>query len=175
MGPLALNECGNPIDFSPLDFEAGGGNMVLRDEAKEGEYPWDPRYFQSDPDTSGGFDPESIIRHATDSASTAGTMATGHKATVNMMSQNLYEEDVSTRVEDAMLCGKAGGVVSSVPMFHATPGAFVTHTNYMSDRDSLRRSFERVNPTMASRTCGGSYYPYPETRQSMRNGTLSSS
>jgi alkaline phosphatase len=175
MGPLALNECGNPIDFSPLDFESDGGNMVLWDIAKGGEFPWDPRYYQSDPDTSDGFDPEYIIRHATDSASTAGTMATGHKAALNMMSQNLYEEDVSTLVEDAMYCGKAGGVVSSVPMFHATPGAFIIHTNFRSDRDSLRRSFERVNPTMASGACGGRYYPYPETLQSMRNGTLSSS
>jgi alkaline phosphatase len=175
MGDLALNECGHPIDFSPLDFEADGGNMVLWDDVKGGAYPWDHHYYQENPDTSDGFDPTYIMQHATDSASTAGTMATGHKAAVNMMSQTLFEEDVSTLVEDAMMCGMAGGVVSSVPMFHATPGAFVIHTNYRSDRDSLRRSFERVNPTLTSGVCGSSYYPFPETLQSMRNGTLSSS
>merc|ERR1712179_689011 len=81
------------------------------------------------------------MQHATDSASTAGTMATGHKSAVNMMSVDLYEEHVSTLVEDAMACGKAGGVVTSVPIFHATPGAFIIHTNYRVDGDELKRSF----------------------------------
>jgi alkaline phosphatase len=171
---LALDECGFPIDFSPLDFEADGGNMVLWDNKMGGEFPWDKRYYQERPDTSTGFDPEYIMRHATDSASTAGTMATGHKAAVNMMSQTLYEEDVSTLVEDAMYCGMAGGVVTSVPMLHATPGAFVTHTNSRSDRDSLRRSFMQVRPTMASGVCGGRYYPFEEDLESMMNGALSS-
>jgi hypothetical protein len=174
MSNLAMNECGFPIDFSPLDWESDGGNMALWDDVKGGALPWDSRYYEENPDTSTGFDPEYIMRHATDSANTAGCMATGHKAAVNMMSVNLYEEDVSTLVEDAMMCGMAGGVVTSVPMLHATPGAFVSHTNNRSNRDSLRRSFERVNPTMASGVCGGRYYPFPETLQSMRNGTLSS-
>jgi hypothetical protein len=174
MADLAMNECGFPIDFSPLDWESDGGNMALWDDVKGGAFPWDSRYYEENPDTSTGFDPEYIMRHATDSANTAGCMATGHKAAVNMMSVNLYEEDVSTLVEDAMMCGMAGGVVTSVPMLHATPGAFVTHTNNRSDRDTLRRGFERVNPTMASGVCGGRYYPYPETLQSMRDGALSS-
>lgn len=148
--------------------------MVLWNDRMGGEFPWDERYYQSNPDTSDGFDLTYIMQHATDSASTAGCMATGHKAAVNMMSQTLYEEDVSTLVEDAMMCGKAGGVVSSVPMFHATPGAFIIHTNSRSDRDSLRRSFEKVNPTFVSGACGGNYYPYPETLESMRSGALSS-
>lgn len=171
---LALNECGFPIDFSPKDYMMEGGNMVLWDDVLGGEFPWDERYYQENPDTSDGFDPEFIMMHATDSASTAGCMATGHKAAVNMMSQTLYEEDVSTLVEDAMMCGKAGGVVTSVPMFHATPGAFIIHTNYRSDRDSLRRSFEKVNPTYAGGVCGSRYYPFPETLESMRSGALSS-
>lgn len=174
MAPLALDDCGDPIDFSPLDFEEDGGNMVLWDPVKGGKYPWDKNYYRNKPNTKNGFDPEYIMQHATDSASTAGCMATGHKAAVNMMSVDLYEEKVSTLVEDAQYCGKAGGVVTSVPMLHATPGAFVTHTNSRSDRDQLRRSFNAVNPTMASGVCGGRYYPYEETLQSMMNGTLSS-
>jgi alkaline phosphatase len=172
--PLALNECGFPIDFSPLDYMTEGGSMVLWDDVLGGEFPWDERYYQESPDTSTGFDPLYIMQHATDSAPTAGCMATGHKAAVDMLSQNLYEEDVSTLVEDAMYCGKAGGVVTSVPMFHATPGAFIIHSNSRSDRDQLRRSFEKVNPTFVSGVCGGDYYPYPETLESMRSGALSS-
>lgn len=148
--------------------------MVLWDNVMGGEFPWDERYYQENPDFSTGFDPTYIMQHATDSASTAGTMATGHKAANNMVSVNLYEEDVSTLVEEAMMCGMAGGVVTSVPLLHATPAAFITHTNNRSNRDSLRRSFERVMPTFASGVCGGDYYPYPETLQSMRDGALSS-
>lgn len=148
--------------------------MVLWNNTMGGEFPWDPRYYQENPDTSDGFDPTYIMQHATDSASTAGCMATGHKAAVNMMSVDLYEEKVSTIVEDAMLCGKAGGVVSSVPMFHATPGAFITHANSRSDREALRDGFKQVNPTMASGVCGGRYYPDEEMLESMKSGALSS-
>jgi alkaline phosphatase len=174
MAPLALDDCGNPIDFSPLDYEDNGGNMVLWSDIKGGEFPWDARYYQENPDVSDGFDPTYIMQHATDSASTAGTLATGHKAAVNMVSQNLYEEPVSTIVEDAMMCGKAGGVVTSVPLLHATPGAFVVHSNNRSNRDQLRRSFMEVNPTFASGVCGGRYYPTEEALESMRTGALSS-
>ena len=40
LAPLALNECGYPIDFSVLDFAIDGGNMVLWDDVKGGTYPW---------------------------------------------------------------------------------------------------------------------------------------
>jgi alkaline phosphatase len=173
MAPLALNECGFPIDFSPLDFELEGGNMVLWDDIRGGAYPWDERYYQENPDTSDGFDPTFIMQHATDSASTAGCLATGHKAAVEMLSVDLFEEVVSTLVEDAMMCNKAGGVVTSVPMLHATPGAFITHVNFRGDREALQKSFNVVNPTMASGVCGGRYYPDEYTLESMRSGALS--
>jgi alkaline phosphatase len=113
------------------------------------------------------------MQHATDSANTAGTLATGTKGSVGMLSQTLYEEKVSTLVEDAAMCGKAGGVVSTVPMFHATPAAFIIHSNNRSKRAQLRRSFLEGNPTMVSGTCGGDYYPAQGTLTSMTNGTLS--
>ena len=145
MAPLAIDECtGEPINFSPLDYEEEGGNMVLWDDEKGGKYPWDERYFMKGP-FKDGFDPEFIMRHATDSASTAGSYATGHKAAVNMMSVNLYEEDMSTIVEDAMKCGKAAGVVSSVPVLHATPGSFVVHSNYRKNGEQMQKSFENVS------------------------------
>ena len=89
------------------------------------------------------------------------------------MSVDMYEQDVTTLVEDAMACGKAGGVVTSVQMLHATPGAFVTHSNNRRNKDQLRRSFRQVSPTFGSGVCGGGYYPFEEDVNSMRNGTLS--
>jgi alkaline phosphatase len=148
MAPLAVDQCGWPLDFSPLDYEKDGGNMVLWDDVKGGKYPWDKRYFETFPRTAGGFDPTFIMRHATDSANTAGTLATGVKASVGMLSVDLYEEKYSTLIEDAMFCGKAGGVVTSVPVFHATPGAFITHSNSRGARDTLRRNF--ISPSLTS-------------------------
>jgi alkaline phosphatase len=175
MAPLALDDCtGKPIDFNPADYEREGGNMVLWDDVKGGKYPWDERYYQTGP-FNDGFDPEFIMRHATDSANTAGALATGHKASVNMMSVNLYEEDVSTLVEDAMKCGKAGGVVSSVPVLHATPGSFVVHSNDRNNGPQMQRSFEKVNPTYAAGTCTGRTAPSPDHLNKMRpGGSLSS-
>jgi alkaline phosphatase len=149
MAPLRLNSCGNPVDFDPKDFLTEGGNMVLWDDILGGRYPWDARYFSTNPNIN-GFNNTYIMQHATDSANTAGCLATGHKASVGMLSVDLYEESVSTLVEDAMICSKAGGVVSSVPMFHATPGAFITHSNSRGAVDQLRRSFVAVNPTLSS-------------------------
>jgi alkaline phosphatase len=55
MSPLALNDCGHPIDFSPLDYELEGGNMVLWNDEYGGKFPWDSRYFGDA--QSGKFDP----------------------------------------------------------------------------------------------------------------------
>lgn len=177
MAPLALDDCtGEPIDFSPLDYESEGGNMVLWDDVKGGKYPWDDRYFTADGHGTDGFDKEFIMRHATDSASTAGALATGHKAAVNMMSVNLYEEDMSTIVEDAMKCGKAAGVISSVPVLHATPGSFVTHSNYRKNGPQMQRSLEDVNPTYIAGVCTSRYQPSEAHKDKMRDGgSLSSS
>ncbi len=170
MAEVALDDCtGEPIDFNPTDYESEGGNMVLWDSEKGGTYPWDPRYFEEGPFTD-GFDKEFIMRHATDSASTAGALATGHKAAVNMMSVNLYEEDLSTIVEDAMKCGKAAGVISSVPVLHATPGSFVVHSNYRKNGPQMQRSFENVNPTYAAGGCASRYQPSEAHKDKMREG-----
>lgn len=170
--PLALNECGFPIEFNPNDVR-DGGSMAFWDDVKGGEFPWDANYYTETPDLSSGFDPAFIMEHATDSAATASAFATGLKMARGQLSQNLYEREVETILEEAIKCGMAGGVVTSVPMFHATPAAFIIHTNSRSNRDQLRTSWKTVNPTLVIGVCGGKYYPYEEDLQSMMNGTLS--
>lgn len=149
MAALRTTDDGCALEFDPTDFELEGGNMVLWNDELGGEYPWDECYYTDD---MKGCDITYIMQHATDSASTAGTLATGHKAARSMLSLTLYEEKVSTLVEDAMYCGKAGGVISSVPIFHATPAAFIIHANYRSDREALRRGYLEVKPTAVSFT-----------------------
>ena len=151
MAPLRTDESGCALEFDPRDYELEGGNMVLWNDHLGGEYPWDKCYYTEDME---GCDTTFIMQHATDSASTAGTLATGHKAAAGMLSLTLYEEKISTLVEDAMYCGKAGGVITSVPIFHATPAAFILHANHRSDREALRRGYLEVKPTAVSRMRG---------------------
>ena len=61
MAPLALNECGYPIDFSPLEYQLEGGNMVLWNDELGGTYPWDERYYGAP--ASGSFDPTCTLDH----------------------------------------------------------------------------------------------------------------
>lgn len=83
MAPLALNDCGFPLDFDPRDHATEGGNMVLWDDVKGGRAPWDRRY--TDPNgahAANGFDPLYILQHATDSSATATALATGQKVSL---------------------------------------------------------------------------------------------
>jgi alkaline phosphatase len=189
MAPLATNECGFPLDFSPSDFDSDGGNMVLWDDVKGGKYPWDPRYYNASNITANdGFDPTFIMRHATDSSATATAIATGQKVSSlkqvsgaqerqharfqsssfstscfqtsnRMVAVDLYENDITTIVEDALACGMAAGVVTSVPVLHATPASFVSHANDRQNHGELKSSFRKVNPTLLSGVCKANLYP----------------
>jgi alkaline phosphatase len=47
--------------------------------------------------------------------------------------------------------------VSSVPIFHATPAAFMIHATDRSDRTALRRGYLEVQPTAVSFVGMGMY------------------
>ena len=66
-------------------------------------------------------------------------------------------------------------VQTSMPVLHATPAAFIAHSNFRSNQDQLRRSFQQVNPTLTSGVCSGELYPFPEYLDNMRSGALASS
>ena len=89
-----------------------------------------------------------------------------------MLSLDLFEEKRNTIIEDAMMCGKSGGVVSSVPVLHATPGAFITHSNDRNNRAQMSRNFRQVNPSYVSGTCAGATQPANDVKIDMFNGTL---
>ena len=91
-----------------------------------------------------------------------------------MIGLNLYEEEVKSILSEAMGCGMSGGVVSSVPILHATPAAFIAHSNDRDDHEELSRSFLQVNPTLAMGTCSDKLHPSESDLESMRNGPLSS-
>lgn len=63
-------------------------------------------------------------------------------------------------VEKAMLCGKSGGTITSVPMLHATPAAFISHSNHRNNGPQMQRTMmEVVNPSFAAGACVSRNYP----------------
>ena len=175
MADLLTDEEGIPLVFSPRDIN-DGGNMVMWDDAKGGRFPWDANYFKQ----AGGlpvdpyFEPEFIMQHATGSANSASAYSTGTKTGFDQMGVDLYERPVRNILEDAQSCGKSGGIVTSVPILHASPGAFVTHTNYRNNRHQLQDGFRETQPTWATGICAVGLEPSAEQKQSMINGSLSS-
>ncbi len=129
------------FNFTPLPFNPGttatggatsGGNLVGFEPAKGGPNPWTP----ITPASPGSFDKEYIKYSYPDSANTATTMYTGVKSYNNAMGVDIYEQRVTTVLEKAALQGKATGLVTSVPITHATPGAAASFVNRRAKYDS---------------------------------------
>ncbi|MBN2180483.1 MAG: alkaline phosphatase [Sedimentisphaerales bacterium] len=72
--------------------------------------------------------------HATDSAASATAMATGQKVNNDVISER-YREPIKTILEYLQEKGKATGLVTTVPITHATPAGFGAHVN---NRDNYR-------------------------------------
>ncbi len=120
--------------FNPGNSGTGGalvsqgavGNLVGYDPARGGSVPWIP-----------GNDPEYIKYSFPDSANTATTLYTGVKSYNNAIGVDIYEKPLDTILAIANRQGKSTGLVSSVPIDHATPGAAAANVNRRNkyDRD----------------------------------------
>ena len=111
---LGFNE--NPIldaNGDPL-----GGNTPIYDLDLGGAFPWEQ-----------GADSEYIKNLYPDSANTATTLYTGVKTYTGAIGVDVFEESVETLGERAEAEGKSFGIVSSVPITHATPAAAAAHVN----------------------------------------------
>jgi alkaline phosphatase len=108
------------------------GNLVGYEPAKGGPNPWTP----ITPANAGSFDKEYIKFSYPDSANTATALYTGVKSYNNAMGVDIYERKATTILEKAALQGKATGLVTSVPITHATPGAAFSFVNRRNKYDS---------------------------------------
>lgn len=116
-----------------LGGSASGGNIVGYESAKGGPNPWTPL----NPASPGNADPEYIKCSYPDSANTASTLYTGVKSYNNAMAVDIYERSsVKTILQDATALGKSTGLVTSVPITHATPGAAASSVNRRSKYDN---------------------------------------
>jgi alkaline phosphatase len=94
------------------------GNLVGYNPQRGGINPWTP-----------GSDPEYIKHSYPDSASTATTLYTGVKTYNNAISVDIFEKPLETILKTAADVGKSTGIVTSVPIDHATPGAAAANVN----------------------------------------------
>ncbi|BDI15498.1 hypothetical protein ANSO36C_13000 [Nostoc cf. commune SO-36] len=118
--------------FNPGNTPIGGakvsdgavGNLVGYDPTRGGVNPWTP-----------GNDPEYIKYSYPDSANTATTLYTGVKSYNSAISVDIFENPLETILKTANQVGKSTGLVTSVPIDHATPGAAAANVNRRNKYD----------------------------------------
>jgi alkaline phosphatase len=139
----------NPA-FNPGTTSAGGatvaagavGNLVGYDPARGGITPWDAAYYGGAAGAS--FNKEYIKYSYPDSANTATTLYTGVKSYNNAIGVDIYEQPLQTILTTAALNGKSTGLVTSVPIDHATPGAAAAAVNRRGKYDSDFPSLDSI-------------------------------
>jgi alkaline phosphatase len=100
------------------------GNLVGYDPVKGGAKPW-----------LLGTDREYIKASYPDSANTATTLYTGVKSYNNAIGVDIYERPLTSILKTAATMGKSTGLVTSVPIDHATPGAAAANVNRRAKYD----------------------------------------
>jgi alkaline phosphatase len=100
------------------------GNLVGYDPVKGGAQPW-----------LLGTDREYIKASYPDSANTATTLYTGVKSYNNAIGVDIYERPLTSILKTAANLGKSTGLVTSVPIDHATPGAAAANVNRRNKYD----------------------------------------
>jgi alkaline phosphatase len=165
--------------FNPGTTASGGakisegatGNLVGYDPVRGGLAPWDASYYGS---PSAGFDKEYIKASYPDSANTATTLYTGVKSYNNAIGVDIYEQPLETILTTAALNNKSTGLVSSVPIDHATPGAAAAAVNRRSKYDSefpdlesiLQQELRIYQPTVLL----GGGHPFSNTEDPLPDG-----
>lgn len=139
----------NPA-FNPGTTATGGatvasgavGNLVGYDTVRGGLSPWDAGYYGGI--TSPGFDKEYIKSSYPDSANTATTLYTGVKSYNNAIGVDIYEQPLESILVTSALAGKSTGLVTSVPIDHATPGAAAATVNRRSKYDTPSPDIDNI-------------------------------
>ena len=111
------------------------GNLVGYDPVRGGEVPWDEAYYGGE--AGEGFDKEYIKLSYPDSANTATTLYTGTKTYNGAVGVDIFEQPLESLFTKAAIQGKATGLISSVPIDHATPGAAAAQVNTRSKLDEF--------------------------------------
>jgi alkaline phosphatase len=140
----------NPT-FNPGTTATGGakvsdgvvGNLVGYDPIKGGAAPW-----------LTGTDQEYIKYSYPDSANTATTLYSGVKTYNGAVGVDIFENPVESVLSRAAQAGKSTGLVTSVPIDHATPAAAAANVNNRNKYDGptldyiLQQELRTYQPTV---------------------------
>lgn len=145
--PLPFNPAKRPINGSKVfgDACAGGGsttggNLVGYDPIAGGPNPWTPIR----PGANDGYKKEYIKCSYPDSANTATTLYTGVKTYNGAIAVDIHERNLTTILQTANRLGKSTGLVTSVPITHATPGAAEATVNSRSKYDNHYPALDNI-------------------------------
>ncbi|WP_016949598.1 alkaline phosphatase [Anabaena sp. PCC 7108] len=127
--------------FNPGTTSSGGakvsegavGNLVGYDPVKGGINPWTP-----------GNDSGYIKNSYPDSANTATTLYSGIKSYNGAVGVDIFEKPVKSVLAEAAELGKSTGLVTSVPIDHATPAAAAANVNNRNKFDSETASLDTI-------------------------------
>ena len=123
------------VVLNPGGTQPGGYNA-----RKAGPDPWTPGDDPIYPMGKSRDDPKSPGEHAfADSAATATAMCSGVKTYNDAINVDLHGNRVSTVAHEAQALGYAIGVVTSVPISHATPACAYAHNVHRDDYQDLTR------------------------------------
>jgi len=130
----------NPT-FNPGTTPNGGananngvvGNLVGYDPVRGGINPW-----------TAGIDAEYIKYSYPDSANTATTLYSGIKTYNAAIGVDIFENPVESVLSRAASLGKSTGIVSSVPVDHATPAAAAANVNNRNKFDGEFPSLDNI-------------------------------
>jgi alkaline phosphatase len=113
----------------------------------------------------GGYDPQgfwadyvSAGAGATDSAAAATAMATGSKTYRYAIGLDVHRRKLRNVVEAAEETGRATGVVTSVPISHATPAGFVAHNPFRKNFEEIAREMIDDSALEVLMGCGHPWY-----------------
>ncbi|WP_353932953.1 alkaline phosphatase [Okeanomitos corallinicola TIOX110] len=127
--------------FNPGTTSSGGatvsegavGNLVGYDPERGGINPW-----------TAGTDSSYIKYSYPDSANTATTLYSGIKTYNGATGVDIFEKPVKSVLSEAAELGKSTGLVSSVPIDHATPAAAASAVNNRNKFDSETASLDTI-------------------------------
>ncbi|HRY31376.1 MAG TPA: alkaline phosphatase [Bacteroidales bacterium] len=109
---------------------------------------------------SAWLDFEYVKKGWTDSAPAATTLASGVKTYNGAIGVDVAFQPVATIAERAKQLGKAAGLVTSVPLSHATPAGFAAHNKQRSNYEEIAREMlidSRLDVLMG---CGNPAYDH---------------
>lgn len=121
-----------------------------------------------------GYDPEQVAAHfdylkekATDSAASGTALSTGSKTYNGAIGVDTLRQPLKHLFESAEEKGKSTGVVSSVPLSHATPAAFVAHNESRGNYHEIAEEMIQRSAVDVIIGCGHPFYnddsfPLPE-------------